>query len=121
MDQPSLRRMNLRYQKQPKQSARRQSIDEALNQAPDTVHYNAKTKRTAFTLFAGNLDFLARDTDIFKLLRKCNRSIQVDQIAIPNHNRRHKGYAFIILSWVQQAQVNPAHICNFYSDMIHVN
>ena len=43
-----------------------QKIDRALSHVPDVIHHNPKSNRTAVTLFAGNLDFKARDIDILK-------------------------------------------------------
>jgi hypothetical protein len=45
----------------------------------------------------------------------------VDVINVPNFNGRHKGYAFITISWVRDAPVDPADICQLYSGMIQVN
>ena len=89
---------------------------------PDVIHHNPKSKRTAVTLFAGNLDFKARDIDILKSLRiHFKRRIHVDMIDIPNSNGRHQGYAFITISWVSDAPVEAADICQLYSGMIQVN
>jgi hypothetical protein len=61
---------------------------------PDVIHHNPKSKRTAVTLFAGNLDFKVRDKDILESLRThFKRRIHVDVIDVPNFNGRHKGYA----------------------------
>ncbi len=99
-----------------------QKIDRALNHVPDVIHHNPKSKRTAVTLFAGNLGFKARDKDILKSLRThFKRLIHVDVIDVPNSNGRHKGYAFIMISWVRDAPVDPADICQLYSGMIQVN
>ena len=99
-----------------------QKIDRALNHVPDVIHHNPKSKRTAVTLFAGNLDFNVRDKDILESLRThFKRRIHVDVIDVPNFNGRHKGYAFITISWVRDAPVDPADICQLYSGMIQVN
>ncbi len=85
----------------------------------DVIHHNPKSKRTAVTLFAGNLDFKARDKDILleSLRTHFKRRIHVDVIDVPNSNGRHKGYAFITISWVRDAHVDPADICQ----LIQVN
>jgi hypothetical protein len=73
------------------------------------------------TLFAGNLDFDADVDDVMKSLRKHFRHrIRVSEISIPNSRGRTKGYAFITLSWVQEALVDPADICRFYFGVIQV-
>ena len=49
--------------------------------------------------------------------------IRVTEIAIPNSNGRTKGNAFITVSWVRDAPVDPvdpADICKFYSGVIQV-
>jgi hypothetical protein len=98
-----------------------QSIEDALNQVSDAVHFNTKRKETAVTLFAGNLDFDADVEDVMKSLRKYFRHrIRVSEIAIPNSKGRTKGYAFITLSWVREALVDPADLCKFYSGVIQV-
>jgi hypothetical protein len=98
-----------------------QMIENALNQVSDDVHFNAKSKKTEVTLFAGNLDFKADAGDAMKSLQKYFRHrIRVTEIAIPNSNGRTKGYAFITLSWVRDAPVDPEDICKFYSGVIQV-
>jgi hypothetical protein len=53
------RENTFRPPKEPKEVRERanQKIDRALNHVPDVIHHNAKSKRTAVTLFAGNWDF----------------------------------------------------------------
>ena len=98
-----------------------QRIKEALNQVPDAIHYNPKSKKTVVTLYAGNLDFKASRTDILESLRKHFKSrIQINELIIANHHGRSKGYGFITLSWVREAEVDPADICKLYSGMIQV-
>ncbi len=76
-----------------------QKIDRALKHALDVIHHNAKSKRTAVTLFAGYLDFKSRDIDLLKSLRiHFKRRRHVDVIDIPISNGRHQGYAFITIS-----------------------
>ncbi len=73
------------------------------------------------TLFGGNLDFDADVEDVMKSLRKYFRHrIRVSEIAIPNSKGRTKGYAFITLSWVREALVDPADLCKFCSGVIQV-
>ncbi len=73
------------------------------------------------TLFAGNLDFDADIEDVMKLPRKYFRHrIRVSEIAIPNSKGRTKGHAFITLSWVREALVDPADLCKFCSGVIQV-
>jgi hypothetical protein len=99
----------------------KQSIEDALNQVFDTIHFNTKRKETAVTLFAGNLDFDADVQDVMKSLRKYFRHrIRVSEIAIPNSKGQTKGNAFITLSWVQEALVDQADLCKFYSGVIQV-
>ena len=98
-----------------------QRIKEALNQVPDVIHYNSKSKKTVVTLYAGNLDFKANRTDILETLRKhFKRRIQVHELTLANHHGRSKGYGFITLSWAREAEVVPADICKLYSGMIQV-
>ena len=91
---------------------------------PEATHLNVKSKRTAVTLFAGNLDYAAWAIDVLKSLQiyflSDDNCIQVENIAIPNNGRRHKGYGFITLSWVQEARVDPADICKMCSGRIQV-
>jgi hypothetical protein len=97
-------------------------MNEALNQVPDAVHFNPKSKRSMVTLYAGNLDFKADGVDILESLRKSFRHrIQVNEIAVPNYHGRSMGYAFVTLSWVREAEdLDPADICKFYSGVIQV-
>ena len=98
-----------------------QRIMEALNQVPDKIHRNPKSKKTVVTLYAGNLDFKANRTDILESLRKHFKSrIHINELTIANHHGRSKGYGFITLSWVREAEVDPADICKLYSGMIQV-
>jgi hypothetical protein len=98
-----------------------QRIQEALNQVPDAIHYNHKSKKTVVTLYVGNLDFEANSTGILESLRKHIRnSIQVNELIIANRHGRSKGYGFVTLSWVQEAKVDPADICKLFSGMIQV-
>jgi hypothetical protein len=67
---------------------------------------------TAVTLFAGRLDFKAREANIWELLQSdefflSTCQIQVEDVVI----RYNKGYAFITLTWAQGAQVDPADMC----------
>ncbi len=114
----------------PKESAHvrtmaEQRIMEALNQVPDAIHRNPKRKKTVVTLYAGNLDFKANSTDTLGSLQKhfnddfCGR-IHMNELIIANHHGRSKGYGFITMSWVREAEVDPADICNLYSGMIQV-
>ena len=76
-------------------------IEKALNQVPDAIHYNPKSKKTVVTLYAGNLDFKANRTDILESLRKhFKSSIHINELTVANHHGRSKGYGFITLSWV---------------------
>jgi hypothetical protein len=96
-------------------------IQEALNQVPDAIHYNHKSKKTVVTLYVGNLDFEANRTGILESLRKHIRNrIQVNELIIANRHGRSKGYGFVTLSWVQEAKVDPADICKLFSGMIQV-
>jgi hypothetical protein len=98
-----------------------QMMNEALNQVPDAVHFNPKSKRTMVTIYAGNLDFKANGKDVLESLRKRVRHrIQVNEIAVPNYHGRSKGYVFITLSWVREADLAPADICKFYSGVIQL-
>ena len=100
------------------------SIEDALNQVSDDIHFNSKSKETDVTLVAGNLDFDADVDDVMKSLRKHfrhrNDRIRVSEISIPNSRGRSKGYAFITLSWVREALVDPADLCKFYPGVIQV-
>jgi hypothetical protein len=96
-------------------------IQEALNEVPDAVHFNANSTRTAITLFVGNLDFKARAIDLMRSLRTYFYGrIHIDEIDIPNYNDQHRGYGFSTLSWVRMAHVDPADICKALSGMIQV-
>ena len=46
-----------------------QKIDIALNHVQNVIHHNPNSKRNTATLFAGNLDFKAKNKDILKLLQ----------------------------------------------------
>ena len=66
-------------------------MNEALNQAPDAVHFNPKSKRTTrmVTLYAGNLDFKANGKGILESLQKCFRHrVQVNETATPMEDPR---------------------------------
>ena len=98
---------------------------EALNQVPDAIHRNPKSKKTVVTLHAGHLDFKANSTDTLGSLQKhfnddFSGSIHMNELIIANHRGRSKGYGFITMSWVREAKVDPADICNLYSGMIQV-
>ena len=68
------------------------------------------------------MSFKARDIDILtSFWIHFKRQIHVDMIDIPNSNGRHKRYAFITISWVSDAHVEPADTCQLYSGMIQVN
>ena len=98
-----------------------QRIQEALNQVPDAIHYNHKSKKAVVTLYVGNLDFEANRAGILESLRKHIRNrIQVNELIIANHHGRSKGYGFVTLSWVREAKVDPADICKLFSGMIQV-
>ena len=78
-----------------------QKNKEALNQVPDAIHYNPKSKKTLVTLYAGILDFKANRTDILESLRNhFKSSIHINELTVANHHGRSKGYGFITLSWV---------------------
>ena len=92
----------------------------ALNKVPDATHYDEESERTAVTLFAGNLDFKARDANRFSLRNyfPSDRWIRVENIVIPRYK---KGCAFITLTWAQAALVDPADLCVALSGEIQVN
>uniref|UniRef100_A0A7S0N228 RRM domain-containing protein n=1 Tax=Cryptomonas curvata TaxID=233186 RepID=A0A7S0N228_9CRYP len=101
-----------------------QRMDAALDRLPAATFRDPYGKRTAVTLFAGNLDFTAWHDDIYESLQiyfPAKKKIQLDNIVIPSYNGRHKGYAFITLSWVQEAQMDPADICVLCSGVTQVN
>ena len=100
-------------------------IIEALNQVPDKIHYNTKSKKTVVTLYAGNLDFKANSKDTLRSVQKhfdgdFSGRIHMNELIIANHHGRSKGYGFITMSWVREAEVDPADICKLYSGMIQV-
>ena len=102
-----------------------QRIMEALNQVPDAIHRNPKRKKTVVTLYEGNLDFKANSTDTLGSFQKhfdddFSGRMHMNELIIANHRGRSKGYGFITMSWVREAKVDPADICNLYSGMIQV-
>jgi hypothetical protein len=52
-------------------------IQAALNQVPNAMQGDANRERTAVTLFAGNLDFTARDADIWNRFSLRNFSLLI--------------------------------------------
>ena len=86
-------------------------IDDALNQVPSSVHMNLESQRTTKTLYVGNLDYNSDSNLLFKTLRKYFRyRIKVDKVMAPENNGKSRGYAFVTLSWVKAANVNPSDI-----------
>ena len=99
-------------------------IDKALDRGYKATYRKAKDERTAVTLYAGNLDFTAGEQDLGDSLLEhlpSTQPIQVEEIVIPGYKDRHKGYAFIALSWIKGARVDPADICVLFSGRIQVN
>jgi hypothetical protein len=71
------------------------------------------------------LDFKANSKDTLRSVQKhfdgdFSGRIHMNELIIANHHGRSKGYGFITMSWVREAEVDPADICKLYSGMIQV-
>jgi hypothetical protein len=73
------------------EASRKRFLD-ALDQVPDTVHFDRKGERMTATLYVGNLEFNASEDDLHKALGELFKKVRLEQVAIPRGN---PGYAFI--------------------------
>lgn len=96
-------------------------IRNALDQVPDTVHFDKAGKRKTATLYVGNLQFKASVEDLSNALNRIFKRIQVEKVTIPQRNEKSLGYAFIELSWAAGAPVKMFDICVTHSAMVFVN
>jgi hypothetical protein len=71
----------------------------ALDQVPDTIHFDRRGKRTTATLYVGNLEFKASTNDLKDALDEEFDEIRVEDVVIPRKDGRSRGYAFVSLSW----------------------
>jgi hypothetical protein len=92
----------------------------ALDQVPDTIHFDQRGKRTTATLYVGNLEFKASTKDLKDALDREFHKIQVEDIVIPRKDGRSRSYAFVTLPWAKASKVDPSDICTFYLGMLYV-
>ena len=97
-----------------------ESLSEALDQVPDTIHFNRKGKRTKATLYVGNWEYKASKKELNDVLDAYLQRIRVEEVVLPKKDGRPSGFAFVTLSWAEASNVDPSDICKLYSGMIDV-
>ena len=109
--------------KEPKavQDKVQKAVTAALDQVPDTIHFNSKGMRTTATLYVGNLEFKASTQELKDELDRWFHKIHVEDVVILGLDGRSRGYAFVTLSWAKALPIYPSDICKIFSGMLDVN
>ena len=109
--------------KEPKavQDKVQKAVTAALDQVPDTIHFNSKGMRTMVTLYVGNLEFKASTQELKDELDRWFHKIHVEDVVILGLDGRSRGYAFVTLSWAKALPIYPPDICKIFSGMLDVN
>jgi hypothetical protein len=97
-----------------------EALTAALDQVPDTIHFNQRGKRTTATLYVVNLEFTASTQELKDELNKEFQRICVENVVIPRKDGKYHCYAFVTLSWAKASKVDPSGICTIYSEMLRV-
>ncbi len=76
-----------------------EALTAALDQLPDTIHFDRQGKRTTATLYVGNLEFKASNKELKDALDREFHKIHIEGVVIPRKDGRFRSYAFVTLSW----------------------
>jgi hypothetical protein len=74
-----------------------EALTAALDQVPDTNHFDRRGKSTTATLYVGNLGFKASTKDLKEALDREFHKIHVEDVVIPRQHGRSRGYALVTL------------------------
>jgi hypothetical protein len=97
----------------------RNKILTAMNQVPDTIHYDYEGPRKTGTLYVGNLEFSTSLADLGNELERHLDKIRIEDIIIPKVNGRSK-YGFLKISFADAVSFKHADLCDMFSGRIQV-
>ncbi len=79
----------------------------ALDQVPDTIHFNQLGKRSTATLYVEKLEFKASTKDLKEALDRVFHEIHIEDVVIQGKDCSSRCYAFVTLSWAKASKVDP--------------